>query len=525
MTAEASRPPQRRILSLVLPYLSTDRLMRLRFGKSWRSGKPADAEPALVIVDKVKSAMRLVALNAPARAFGFHRGQALAEARAIQPALEAVEYDPRADAVFLGEIAGWADRYTPLVGTDGNDGLLLDITGCAHLFGGEATLAADIVTRLKRQGIAARAAIADTAGAAFAAARFGGPAVVPSGEEAAVLKGLPLLALRIQPETVATLERVGIKRIGQLLGAPRQPLAARFGPKLLQRLDQALGDEEEAISPDRPMPELVAERRFPEPISLLSDIAAVLRSLAATLARRLDERGIGGRRFELALYRVDGVVSRAEVGSGRPLRDPRLVGELFSEKFAMLGDEIDAGFGFDLVRLSILATDDATPAQIDLAGETDGEADLGRLVDRIGVRLGTDRIVRLETGESHVPERSGRAVPAGADARRSPIWTEAWADEPIDRPLRLLARPEPVETLAEIPEGPPLRFRWRHAFFEVARAEGPERIAAEWWREDGFTRDYFRVEDRTGQRFWLFREGLYGRDEGLPRWFLQGLFA
>lgn len=469
--------------------------------------------------------MRLVALNAPARKFGFQPGQALAEARAILPALEAIECDARADAVLLSEIAGWADRFTPLVGIDGDDGLMLDVTGCAHLFGGEARLAAEIVDRLRQQGLAARATIADTPGAAYAAARFGGPAVVRPGEEPKILKGLPLLALRIPPGVVETLERVGIKRIGNLLDAPRQPLAARFGPILLQRLDQALGVEEEAISPARPMPELVAERRFAEPVSLLSDIAAVLRSLAATLARRLDERGIGGRRFELSLYRVDGVVSRAEVGSGRPLRDPRLVGELFNERFAALGDELDAGFGFDLVRLSILATDDRAPAQIDLAGETDGEADLGRLIDRIGVRLGQASVVRLESGDSHIPERSGRAVPAAAGERAAPNWLPVAGDEPIDRPLRLLARPEPVETLAEIPEGPPIRFRWRHASFEVARAEGPERIAAEWWREDGLTRDYFRVEDRSGQRFWLFREGLYGRDPAMPRWFLQGLFA
>jgi len=498
--------------------------MRLRFGKSWRSGRPAD-EPPLVIVDRIRSAMRLVALNAPARQCGFQPGQALAEARAILPSLEAIEYDSRADAVFLSEIAGWADRFTPLVGLDGDDGLMLDITGCAHLFGGEARLAEDVTSRLRQQGIAARAAIADTPGTAYAAARFGGPAVVPPGAEPKILKALPLLALRIPPAIVETLERLGIKRIGNLLDTPRQPLAARFGPALLQRLDQALGVEEEAISPARPMPELVAERRFAEPISLLSDISAVLRSLAVTLARRLDERGVGGRRFELSLYRVDGVVSRAEIGSGRPLRDPRLVGELFNERFAALGDELDAGFGFDLVRLSILATDDTKPAQIDLAGETDGEADLGRLIDRIGVRLGQASIVRLEAGDSHVPERSGKAIPAVADERPSPDWLPIAADEPIDRPLRLLARPEPVETLAEIPEGPPIRFRWRHASFKVARAEGPERIAAEWWREDGLTRDYFRVEDRFGQRFWLFREGLYGRDPALPRWFLQGLFA
>ncbi|MGD9738751.1 MAG: DNA polymerase Y family protein [Bauldia sp.] len=516
--------PPRRILSLVLPYLSTDRIERLRKGRSWRSERPAEGEAPLVIIDKIKSAMRLVALNAPAFRFGFQRGQALAEARAILPSLEALEVEPLADARLLAEIADWADRYTPLVAEDGRDGLMLDITGCAHLFGGEERLAADIVGRLKRQGILSRAAIADTPGAAFAAARYGGPPVVPPGAQEAMLAAMPLHALRLEPDIVATLERVGLKRIGQVAAAPSAPLAARFGAELILRLDQALGIDEEAISPRRPMPALLAERRFGEPISLVSDITAVVLSLAGTIAKRLEERGAGGRRFELSLYRVDGAVSRAEIGTGRPLKTPRLIGELFADKLALLGDELDVGYGFEMVRLSVLAVDDAAPAQIDLAGEADGEADLGRLIDRIGVRLGQDRVLRLLPEESHIPERSAVAVPAAA-AVRPRTWPAPVADLPIDRPLRLLARAEPVETIAEIPEGPPIRFRWRRAVYDIARAEGPERVAAEWWREDGLTRDYFRVEDGAGRRFWLYREGLYERETNAPHWYLQGMFG
>jgi protein ImuB len=320
------------------------------------------------------------------------------------------------------------------------------------------------------------------------------------------------------------LERVGLKRIGQIIGAPRAPLAARFGAGLIERLDQALGVDGEAISPRRAMPALLAERRFAEPISRVDDVAATVASLAGTLAQRLEERGAGGRGFELALYRVDGVVARTAIGTGRPLRTPRLIAELFAEKFALLGDELDVGFGFELVRLSVLAIDEAAPVQIDLAGETDSEADLDRLIDRIGVRLGLDRIVRMGARESHVPERSAVAI-AAADGSAAAVWPAPTEDEPIDRPLRLFARAEPVEAIAEIPDGPPLRFRWRRALYEVTRAEGPERIAAEWWREDGFTRDYYRVEDRAGHRFWLYREGLYERETAAPRWFLQGLFG
>lgn len=493
-------------------------------GRQWRTKRRAEAERPLAVIAKIKSAMRLTALNEPAFRVGLSQGQALAEARAIFPMLEVVETDPGADARLLAEIADWADRYTPLVALDDSDGLMLDITGSAHLFGGEEAMLADIVERLDHQGFAARAAIADTPGAAAAIARYGAPAVVPTGRHGEALARLPMLALRLLPETVAMLERVGLKRIGQIADAPRAPLAARFGTDLIQRLDQALGRVEEAISPRRPMPELIAERRFAEPISLVDDIAAIVASLAGSLAERLEARGVGGRSFELALFRVDGAVARTTIGTGRPLRVPKLIGELFAEKFELLGDELDAGFGFEMVRLSVLAVDDDRPAQIDLAGESDGDADLARLVDRIGVRLGLGRVGHLARRDNHVPERSAAAI-AVADGSAALAWPEPLEDEPIDRPLRLFARPEPVETIAEIPEGPPLRFRWRRALYEVTRAEGPERIGDEWWQEDGLTRDYYRVEDRAGHRFWLFREGLYERETAAPRWFLHGLFA
>ena len=520
----ASPNLRRRILSLVLPFLATDRIARLALGRNWRSKKPANAGEPLVIVAKIKSAMRLAALNEPAFRLGLTRGQALAEARAIYPILEAVEIDPAADARLLAEIADWADRYTPLVALDGNDGLMLDVTGCTHLFGGEVALVADFVARLAAQGFATRAAIADTPGIASAAARFTDHAVVEPENGTEMLRPMPMLALRLEPQTVAMLERVGLKRIGQIINAPRAPLAARFGVGLIQRLDQALGIEEEAISPRRPIPALMAERRFAEPISMADDITAAIASLAATLAQRLEEIGAGGRSFELALYRVDGVVSRTQIGTGRPLRTPRLIGQLFAEKFDVLGDDFDAGYGFEMVRLSILAADNDPPAQIDLSGEADRVADLAQLIDRIGVRLGQERVVRLTPRESHVPERSTTALPA-AHGSAALAWSEPIVDEPIDRPLRLFARAEPVETIAEIPEGPPLRFRWRRVLYEVTRAEGPERIAAEWWREDGLTRDYYRVEDGAGRRFWLYREGLYDRETGAPRWFLHGMFG
>jgi protein ImuB len=476
-----------------------------------------------VIVAKEKSALRLAALDARAERLGLKRGQALAEARAMIPGLASIEEDRAADGVLLASIADWADRYTPLVALDGDDGLMLDIAGVAHLFGGEDVLAADIVARLLAQGFSAGVAIADTPGAAFAAARFGGPSVVPVDGQAAMLAVLPVAALRLPFETVAAMDRVGLKRIGQIADAPRAPLAARFGSGLLLRLDQALGDLDEVINPRRPPPVFIAERRFAEPITHQDDIAQVLAALSTRLAASLEGKGEGARELELALFRVDGAVKRIGVGASRPVRAPRLIGELFREKFAGSEDEIDAGFGFDVIRLSALATERIVPAQSDLSGGASGAAALDRLVDRIGARISQAEIGRLSPVDSYWPERSVAVAAAGA----APVWEAPPAGEPIDRPLRLFARPEPVEAIAEVPDGPPVRFRWRRALYLVARAEGPERIAPEWWHgaEDQPTRDYFRVEDGSGRRFWLFREGLYGYETAAPRWFMHGVFA
>ena len=482
--------------------------------------------------------MRLVALDETAERVGLNRGQALTDARAMVPALDAVEEDGNADARLLATIADWAERYTPLVALAGGDGLTLDITGCAHLFDGEEALLADLLSRLQAQGFAARAAIADTPGAAAAVARFGKSSVIPAGGAQASLHALPMAALRLDAETVAAMNRVGLKTIGQIADAPRAPLAARFGPHLIRRLDQAFAREDEVINPRRPAPSFIVERRFAEPIAREDDIAAVLSSLASSLAAPLEKHGKGARLIEFSLFRVDGFVARIAVRTGRPIRAPRLVLDLFREKFAALGDALDAGFGFDTARLSIITAANAGFSQIDLTGDAAGEADLDGLIDRIDARLGPASVQRMAPRDSHRPERAveGRtwthaAAEGGSTATAAALPVPASASasapapDPIDRPLRLFARPEPVEAIAEVPDGPPVRFRWRRVVFHIARAEGPERIAAEWWREDDLTRDYFRVEDAAGRRFWLYREGLYGRETSAPRWFLHGVFA
>jgi len=484
----------------------------------------------LAITGKRGNAEQLVAVDETAERLGLRTGLALAQARAMHPALMAVEEDPAADARLLAMLADWCQRYTPLTACDAPDGLLLDIGGCAHLFGGEAALLGDITQRLSGFGFAVQAAIADTIGAAHAAARFAPGICVAPGRERGLLEPLPLAALRLPQQTAGLLARLGLKRINDVIDLPRKPLAARFGHELLRQLDRALGREREPLNPLRPVAAYLAEQRFAEPIAREEDVLAVAARLAMRLRVLLERRGEGARRIELCLFRTDGVVKRVEAGASRPLRDPQEIRALFAERLAALGDEVDPGFGFDLMRLSVTA---AEPVPEEQSGfETSDETvQVDRLIDRLAARLGPRRIGRLVAHDSHIPECAATILPA--QAHRGAEIDDGWrafrrhraAVALSPRPLRLFARPEPVEAIAMVPDGPPLRFRWRRALHEVAAAEGPERIEGAWWSEDGGpARDYFRIEDIAGHRFWLFRAGLY-READAPRWFMHGLFG
>ena len=445
----------------------------------------------------------------------------IADARAMHPSLEVIEADPAAEERLLEGLADWCDRYTPLVALDGRDGLHLDITGCAHLFGGERAMLDDLLKRLDDQGFCARAAIASTAGAAWAGARFARGVVLEAGGEAAFLRALPLSALRLDAAVCAGLESVGLRTVGAILEAPRAPLARRFGRLSLTRLDQALGHAEEALSPRLPVATLSVERALAEPVQRMEDIEELVFRLATTARASLEARCEGAKLIELALFRVDGAVSRVCVGASRPVRDPRLIQRLFRERLA--ATTIDAGFGFDLVRLNMRESARFDARQGDLAaGRAADEEDLALFADRVCARLGRAAISRPVFHESHLPERAVTLVPF-VDAEAAP---PVQLDE-RERPIRLLRRPEAIEASAEVPDGAPFSFRWRRALYRVARAEGPERIAPEWWRasHEARTRDYFRVEDTAGRRFWLCREGLYDGSLVMPRWFLHGLFA
>jgi len=524
-----------RILSLWFPYLPVERIRRQRQGRSWRSDKAAfrrPEPPAMVVSHRRNNAQRLAALDERAEALGLKRGMGLADARAMHPSIDVVEADPAADRRLLEALADWCDRYTPLVALDGADGLFLDITGCAHLFGGERPLLKALLTTFFQQGLDARAGIASTAGAAWAAARFGGAEVVPAGQEHGFLSPLPLAALRLEAATRTSLEGVGLRSVGALTAAPRAPLARRFGAAVLLRLDQALGDRDETISPSLRVPPLSAERPLAEPVTLTDDIEALAGMLAHSLRQDLERRGEGARRLSLLLFRVDGAVARIEVGTSRPLRDPGPIRALFRERLAAMGDMIDAGCGFDLVRLCVLATDRLEASQADLTGPAEADdTGLAAFVDRVCARLGEAALSKPVAVESHVPERAVAMRPfAGSDLPRRippsrPAHDPPRRNFPPQRPIRLFDPPEPVEVAAtEMPEGPPMRFRWRHAMHTVSCAEGPERIAPEWWRDQEPTRDYFRIEDEEGRRYWLYRQGLYAAGLSSPRWFMHGLF-
>ena len=497
---------------------------------------------ALVIAAPVKGALRLSAVNDVAAKRGLRAGMPLADARAMYPRLNVADADEPADFALLEAIADWCDRYTPLVGLDPPDGLTLDISGCAHLFGGETALANDLVRRLARQGLQARIAIADTVGCAWGVARFSDEATVVSGKERDAIAPLPLAALRLSAETIEALSQVGLKRVADVLDRPRAPLAARFGAQFVRRLDQALGREDEPIAPRLPIPAAIAEQRFAEPIALEHDVLGTIEKLAAKLSALLERRGEGARLIQAALFRTDGRVFRIEVGTSEPLREAARIRHLFADRLGVIGDEVDPGFGYDMLRLAALVTERSEPAQTGLA-QPDHAEELAHLIDRLGARFGLRRVTRFVDQDTHVPEFAVMAVGAAsisAHARASghpgprigsPFSrgrAELQQDSNIPtRPIRLLARPEPVEAIAEVPDGPPVRFRWRHVLHEVTHVEGPERIAMEWWRDEAgqaLMRDYFRVESREGLRVWLYRA--WFNDEGRStRWFLHGVFA
>lgn len=463
------------------------------------------------------------AANRAARAAGVTLGARLADMRALAPALRVDHADPQGDRAALRQLALWARRWCPWTAADapedspaGTHGLILDTTGSAHLHGGEAAMLEAMEAGLSTLGFAARPALAPTWGAAWALARFGPVRAIR--QRAEDLDPLPAAALRLDAGTLLLLNRLGLRSIGALAALPRLSLARRFARAAapqnpLIRLDQLTGRLAEPVSPPGTPEPFRADARLAEPIL---DPTHHLPGLCADLCGQLDRAHRGARRLALTVYRTDGETRRIEAACASASRDPAHLAFLFRDRL----ERIDPGFGFDLISLEAPLTEPLAPRQPDLAGGTDAAVELAQLADRLAARFGKAALLRLAAVESHVPERAETRLPPLAAPKAEPAATE--------RPQRLLSPAEEVLVLYAVPEGPPAQFRWRRRSHRVARYQGPERIAPEWWQDRPGTRlrDYFKVEDEAGHRYWLYREGVQGDGRGgAPRWFLHGIFA
>lgn len=505
-----------RVVSLFLPTWSTDRLRR----KS--GGATPPPETPLVLIGREQRRRVVLAANAAAIAAGLRVGMPATKAQALVVDLVVMDADPAADAEALDRLALWAlQRYAPIVAADPPDGLVIDTTGADHLHGGEALMLSGMVNRFFASGIFARAAVADTWGAAHACARFlGDPTlVIPSGVHADAVKNLPIAALRLDPAIVAGLRVLGFNTIGELASQPRAPLTLRFGPELGRRLDQVTGRIAEPIDPVR-TPELVEVRRsFGEPIAAPETIARYTAKLVDQLCRALEEKGLGARRVDLLFHRVDSSYQAIRAGTATPVRDIKRLTRLLTDRI----ETIDPGFGIEIMSLTATHAEPLIERQVISSLVEDPEADVSGLIDILGNRIGERRLYRLAPVASDVPERSVTRV-----APMTPDNGETWPDH-WPRPTRLLPHPERIETMALLPDHPPVSFTWRGIRRRVRRADGPERVFGEWWKRDAelaAVRDYFQVEDDAGERYWIFRSGDGEHGEtGSHQWFLHGIFG
>jgi protein ImuB len=479
------------------------------------------SEDALVLASRQGSRRLIHAASPEAALLGIGAGMAVSQAQAMVPSLRVGDSDPEGDAAALRRLAAWCLRLSPLVAPSAPDGVWIDVTGCAHLHGGEKALLAKLARRLAEAGISARAAIADTPGAAHAAARYAKTplTIIPPRGQKAALAPLPIQALRVTPDAADALGRLGFDTIGQLLATPRAPLTRRFGASALRLLDQAMGTVPEPFEPILP-PDLCRVRQgFLEPISTADDLHRVTSLLAERLCEKLHKRDLGASRLDLVFCRVDGTVETARIGTAAPTRDAAHLSRLLLAQI----ENIDPGFGIETAMLSAPLVQRLGARQTLSALIAPPETDLSGLVDMLCTRLGETRVFRTQPVQSDIPERSVRAMPANTT-----LGAENWPAH-LPRPTRLLHPPRPIEAVSLLPDQPPVRFTWQRLAHRIRRADGPERVFGEWWRsadETAAVRDYFQVEDESGQRFWIFREG-DGQDPatGGLDWYLHGFFG
>lgn len=520
-------------------------------------GAVPDREPFALTLPGSRGLI-IKALNAAAVDEGLVPGMALADARAAVPRLKVRPANPAAEAQALFKLSQWAIRYGPSRNHDDMSGVWCDVTGVSHLFGGEMALLEDLLGRLATAGIPARAAIADTYGAAHACARFavardGGLRIVATGDTRAALSSLPVAALRLDAGVTLLLRRLGLKRIGDLYPIARISLAHRFSSKeaaqrVLQRLDQALGLREEPLRPLQDPAHFSVRRAFAEPLITSGPLEAILAGMCEEMAQHLKDKDMGARRMRLVYFRTDGTAGETGFATRASSNDAAHFIMLLGPRL----ETIDAGFGIDLITLDAIRTGPCTSPQQGFSEGSAAACDPGPLIDSLSNRLGAQGVSVLRLSETHIPERSEIHVPAlhAGDAALKGSGEMKSADKKdyvppwpygrgVRRPPFLLERPEPIDVVAQVPDGPPARFTWRRVERRVARAQGPERIAPEWWRLIGRaqtakpvrTRDYYEIEDEMGAAYWVFRHGLYcgGEDEAEgnappPSWYLHGLF-
>ncbi len=528
----------RRIIATALPWLAAEHRLRAE----GQSGLATALAAPFAVVETAQGTVRLAGVNAAAAAQGLGPGQSLTDARAILPDLLTRPASPERLQAFRAALARWAERFSPLVGHGYRDALILDATGAAHLFGGEEAMLDALTMGLAEHGITARTAIADTKGAAWALAHYGRDRVVQPGRSRAAIADLPTAALRLDDDVCAALARVGLTTIEPLTRMPRGGLARRFGIETMRRLDQALGAEPEAVAPARPLPSFSTRLTLPEPIGLVADVMGALDLLLERLCQQLETHQMGARALTLAARRVDGEDQYAAIGLARPARDPMRLRSLFERKVG----EIRSGWGIDALRLVATEVEPLKPVQMTQAHRETEKARLEDLLSRLGNRTGFESILRFLPAESHIPERAFLVAAAAHSAPGD--WSRAPPRPP--RPIALFApealapgshpratppeRPgsapfasqsaSPAATPSATPSAtPPARFTWRGRELTSAGAQGPERLAPEWWLDDPAwrtgPRDYWRVQTGEGPRLWLFHTPLQ------PSWYAEGVFA
>lgn len=494
-----------RYVSIAFPYLLTEYVARKQ---------PEFRGKAFVLASRQRGRMVIDAVSSHAMHKGIRTGMVLADCKAIFPELEMLESEPGRAEMLLQALAEWSIFYTPFAAIDLSDGLILDSSGCTHLWGGEAAYLEHIKIKLAGYGYTVQTAIADTISAAWAMARFGNELIIAPGKQRQALQNLPPAALRLESTILARLKKLGMRHIGNFIDMPPSVLRRRFGSELPKRIAQALGSEIELIIPVRPIEPYQERLSSMEPIASATGITIAIKELLEILCLRFEAEGLGLRHCIFKAFRVDGAVQQIEIGTGHPSRNTDHLFRLFEHKIATL----EPALGFELFILEAPKVEPVTQEQAALwNAASQNDLKVAELLDRVVAKIGQGSVNRYLPAEHHWPERSVK--------KASPLWEKPAAEWRTDlpRPIHLLPIPEIIEVSAALPDNPPMVFRYKATVYDIAKADGPERIEQEWWLSDGLYRDYYCVEDKNGARYWVFRSGPYDGDK--PKWFLHGFFA